>query len=80
MPRPTSQCTGGALCSRGAGAIFPIMKRRKPVLREQLVVRIDRHLQKALETAAEQDRRTVSDFVRNLLADRVPEHVVRRRP
>jgi hypothetical protein len=36
------------------------------------VLRIDRKLRRAIEAAAEQDRRTVSDYVRNLLADRVP--------
>ncbi len=49
------------------------MKRKKPpVLREQIVVRVDRKLRRAVEAAADQDRRTVSDYVRNLLADRVP--------
>jgi predicted HicB family RNase H-like nuclease len=45
------------------------MKRK---LRDQLVVRVDRKLRRAIEAAAERDKRTVSDFLRIMLADRVP--------
>jgi predicted HicB family RNase H-like nuclease len=46
--------------------------KRKPVLRDQLVVRVDRKLRRAIEAAAARDKRTVSDFLRIMLADRVP--------
>jgi uncharacterized protein (DUF1778 family) len=53
--------------------MFSSMKRTKktPALREQIVLRIDRRLRKAIEAAAEQDHRTVSDYVRIILVDHV---------